>query len=104
MATSVNLLTTTDQPIFDSATNTAITFMSYCNNSAATVTINVYVVPAGETVGPNCLLYAALQIPPYDTYQIYVGNEKLILAPGDMIYASADVDFVVNVVTSYTSI
>jgi hypothetical protein len=104
MATSVNLVTITTQPIFTSVVNTAITFMSFCNHSATPVTINMYVVPAGETVSNSCLVYSLLQIPPYDTYQIYVGNEKLILAPGDMIYSDADIDSVVNVVTSYTSV
>ena len=104
MATSVNLLTTTTQSIFTSVANTAITFMSFCNHTSVPVTINMYVVPAGETISNTCLVYSLLQIPPYDTYQIYVGNEKLILAPGDEIHSDADIDSVVNVVTSYTSV
>jgi hypothetical protein len=104
MAVSVAQLTSTPQSLFTSLTTSAITFLSFCNNDSGPVTINMYVVPAGETVGPTCLLYSNLTIPPYDTYQIYVGNEKLILGPADSIYCDATVDLVVNTVLSYTSL
>lgn len=103
MTISVAELTTTPQALFTSVTNSAITFLSYCNNSSGPVVINMYVVPAGHTLGSDCLLYSNLEIPAYDTYQIYVGNEKLVLSPGDSVYADASVDLVVNTILSYTS-
>lgn len=104
MATAASYVYSTTQSIFTSTVTSAVTFLSFCNNSSVPVTINMYVVPAGSTLGGECLVYSLLQIPPYDTYQIYVGNEKLILAPGDAIYVDADADSVVNAVISYASV
>lgn len=104
MATAVSYVHDTAQVIFNSATTSAVTFLSFCNSSAAPVVINMYVVPAGGTLANDCLVYSNLEIPPYDTYQIYVGNEKLILSPGDTVYADADTDSIVNAVISYAGV
>jgi hypothetical protein len=104
MAVSVEVLTTVPQPVFTATSSSAITFLSFCNDSSSPVVINMYVVPAGQIVDPSCLVFRYLEIPPYDTYQIYVGNEKLILDGGDSIHADATTGSVIRAVTSYTSL
>jgi len=103
MTVSVEVLTAAPVELFTATSDSAVTFLSFCNKSVGTVDINMYVVPAGHPVDQDCMVYSSLSIPPKDTYQIYVGNEKLVLSVGDSIYANATVNSVVNTVLSYTS-
>lgn len=103
MSISVEMLQTAPNPIFASITNSAVTFLSLCNTTSNDVTINLLVVPDGVVVNQTCTVYSELVIPANDTYQIYVGNEKLLLGPGDSIYAEANFPNAVNAVISYTS-
>lgn len=103
MTIAVEVLQTAPQPIFNSLTNSAITFLSLCNTSLTDTIINVYVVPNGVSVNASCTICSKLLIPAGDTYQIYVGNEKLLLGVGDSIYAEANYPNAINAVISYTS-
>lgn len=103
MTISVQTLLTAPTPIFNSLTNSALTFLSLCNTTTSDVTISLFVVPAGTTMNQSCTVYSELVIPAKDTYQIYVGNEKLLLGPGDSIYAEANFPNAINAVISYTS-
>jgi hypothetical protein len=89
---------------YQSNGNTAVTFMSFCNYSGSqTATIDVYIVPALSSYSTQNQIYASLQLTPKDTYQLYLGGEKLILGQGDTIQVgSAGTD--ISVVTSYTTI
>lgn len=102
MSIEVQSLVTAPSPIFTSTNNSAITFLSLCNTSSNDVTVNFYVVPNGLAVSSACLVYSNLVIPAGDTYQIYVGNEKLLLGSGDAIYAECNYSAVVSAVISYT--
>lgn len=90
--------------IYTSATDTAITFMSITNVSAVDATVNIYAVPAGDTADNTTLLYKDLFLEASDTYQIYIGGEKLLLNTGDSIYVSAAGGATVTTLTSYTNI
>lgn len=103
MSISVEVLQTAPNPIFVSVNNSAVTFVSLCNTTSSDVTINLFVVPDGVVVNQSCTVYSQLVIPANDTYQIYVGNEKLLLGPGDSIYAEANFPNAINAVISYTS-
>jgi hypothetical protein len=95
---------TTAGSAYTSTGNTAITFMSFCNYSPSTVTANVYVVPNGNSAGTTNIVYQNLALTPGDTYQLYLGGEKLLLANGDSVFVNAAANAAVTVVTSYTSI
>jgi hypothetical protein len=103
MAIVVESLVTAPSPIFVSTNNSAITFLSLCNTTTNDVTINFFVVPNGVVINDSCTVYSELVIPAGDTYQIYVGNEKLLLGPGDSIYAEANFPAAISAVISYTS-
>ena len=49
-------------------------------------------------------MLANLLIQSSDTYQIYSAAEKLVLGPGDAIYADAQIANTISTITSYTSI
>ena len=96
-------VTTTAAAVYTSTGNTAVTFLSLCNYSAGNVTANVFVVPNSDTAGNLTAVLNTLEIAANDTYQLYAGNEKLVLGNGDSVQANANVDNAVTTVTSYYS-
>ena len=89
--------------IYLSAGPTAITTMYFCNLSASTLQVNVYLVPflgGNNTPNWNNKVYSNLSIVSNDTYT--VTTERLLLDSGDMIYADASGD--ANVVATISSI
>lgn len=104
MATSSALLTTTVGNVYVSSGNTAITWMSINNYSVSNVTANVHVVPVGSSANVQNQILTNLEIAAGDTYQLYVGNEKLLLESNTSVQAVANTNSALNVVVSYTPI
>jgi hypothetical protein len=109
MAISVANITTAASNAYVSSGNTAVTWLSLCNYSASNVTANIYVVPSGNLAGNSTLIVTGIELTSNgvgtgDTYQIYTGNEKLILANGDTIQVDASANSAITAITSYTSI
>jgi hypothetical protein len=96
-------VTITAAAVYTSSGNTAVTFLSICNYSAGNITANVYAVPNGGSPGNLTAVLAEIEIASKDTYQLYAGNEKLVLGNGDSLQANANVDNAVTTVTSYYS-
>jgi hypothetical protein len=96
-------VTTAAGNVYASSGNTVVTFLSLCNYTTSNVTANVWVVPSGDSVGNLTAAIANINIPAQDTYQFYVGNEKLILGNNDAIQANVSANNSVTVITSYTS-
>jgi len=96
-------VTTAAAAVYTSTGNTVVTFLSICNYSAGNVTANVFVVPNGGSAGNLTAVLAQIEIASKDTYQLYAGNEKLVLGNGDSVQANANVDNAVTTVTSYYS-
>jgi hypothetical protein len=97
--------------VYTSSGNSVVTFLSLTNYAANTVAANVHVVPNnGGSVGTanvQNLAIVSLDITSNgtstgDTYQFYVGNEKLVLANNDTIQVVANVDNSINAIVSYT--
>jgi hypothetical protein len=102
-------VTTDGTAVYTSSGNTAVTFMSLCNYSAGNVLANIHVVPNGQAAGNLNLVITQLELSAAgngtgDTYQLYLGGEKLLLGPGDFIEVDANANSAVAVVTSFTSI
>jgi phage gp45-like len=109
MTIQVGNVTTTPASVYTSVGNTAITFLSLCNYTAGNITANVYVVPSGGTAGNSNIIVTGLELRASglltgDTYQLYAGAEKLLLANGDSIQVDANANNSITTVTSYTSI
>jgi hypothetical protein len=96
-------VTTAAAAVYTSTGNTAVTFLSICNYSAGNVTANVFVVPNAASAGNLTAVLTEIEIASKDTYQLYAGNEKLVLGNGDSVQANANVDNAVTTVTSYYS-
>lgn len=104
MSISTGNITTTVGNAYVSTGATAITFMTLCNYTAGNVFANVYVVPSGDVASNlNCIL-SSIEIAALDTYQLYAGGEKLLLADGDSVQANSSADNSISTVVSYTSI
>ena len=104
MSIFVANVTTSASNVYVSSGNTALTFLSLCNYSAGNVVANVYVVPSGSSAGNTNISVSSLEIASGDTYQFYLGNEKLILGNGDSIQVDANANNTITTVSSYTSI
>jgi phage gp45-like len=95
--------------VYTSGGNTAITWLSMTNYGNATAYANVWVVPSGQSASNVNLILANLAILSSanttggDTFQFYLGGEKLLLANGDSIIANCSSN-ILNAVTSYTTI
>lgn len=103
MPIALGNVTSTAAAVYTSSGNTAVTFVSICNYSAGNITANVYVVPSGNTASNLNTVLSEIEIAANDTYQLYAGNEKLVLGNGDMIQADANANNTVATVTSYYS-
>lgn len=103
MSITTTFVTTVGNTVYTSSGNTAITWLSLNNWGPSNVTANLYAVPNGSVAGNVNQIAYALLLQSGDTYQIYVGNEKLLLNNGDFIYVDATANQV-SAVTSYTSI
>ena len=104
MTIQVGNVTTSAASVYTSVGNTAITFLSLCNYSAGNVVANVFVVPSGNSAGNTNIILSTLNITVGDTYQLYAGAEKLLLANGDSVQVNASANNSITTVTSYTSI
>jgi hypothetical protein len=109
MTIAASYITTAGNTIYTSGGNTAITWLSATNFGNATVLANIWVVPNGQALGNVNLVIANLEIVSSpnttggDTFQIYVGGEKLLLGNVDLIYANSSAN-TLNAVVSYTSV
>lgn len=103
MSISTVSVTTVGNVVYTSSGNTAITWLSLNNWGPSNVTANLYAVPSGESADTTTQIAYSLLLQSGDTYQIYVGNEKLLLDNGDFIQADATGN-TVTAVTSYTSV
>lgn len=95
-------VTTTGGNIYTSSGNTVVTWLSLCNATAGNITANVHVLESGATANTQNKIVSEVLITVGDTYQIYTGNEKLLLDNAGAIYVIANANSI-SAVTSYTS-
>lgn len=88
--------------IYTSTGNSAVTTAYFCNKSASSVLVNVFIAPAGFEANGNNIIYSNLNIASNDTY--IMEAERLLFNSGDYIYANASVADAVIATTSYTGI
>lgn len=102
MAISNTILnTTTANVLYGNSTNFAITALYLCNNTATTVTANVFVVGAGQSVG-NAKIYSNVSIAGFDSY--IADSERIILGTGDSIQANCSQNGGLTMTISYVGI
>ena len=71
---------------FEATADTAVTVIYITNKTDGDGTVDVYVVPNGESVSANHLIYSQLSVQARDTYII---DTKMILETGAKIYIAA---------------
>ncbi len=92
----------TATPLFPTVNDRAVSVIYLYNSHSAPVTVDLYAVPAGSTLGNEHKIYGALTITANDTF--IVDTEKMIMADGDALYASATEADVVRATVSYIEI
>jgi len=90
--------------VYTSTNNTAITYMELTNVSGGALTVDIHVVPSGDALSNTNIIAKTLSIATLDSYQIYTGGEKLLLANGDTIQITASAATGINAVVSFTAI
>lgn len=109
MAIAIGNVTTSPSAIYTSSGNTVVTFFSITNYTSSDQTANIWIVPNGSSASNlnlaiNTLTITANGTSSGDTYQFYVGNEKLILANGDTIQVQCGSNNnALSTIVSYTS-
>lgn len=88
--------------VYLSSGESAVTFVSFCNHSGSPVTIDIHVVPDGDSPTVDNLLAKDLEIDAYDTYIFYRGGEKMLLGNNDSISVVASAANAVSTIVSYT--
>ena len=78
--------------------------MELTNVSGGALTVDIHVVPSGDSVTNTNIIAKTLSIATLDSYQIYTGGEKLLLANGDTIQITASAATGINAVVSFTAI
>ena len=85
--TNFQVGTGTGSAAFTASAETAITVIYITNKTDGAGTVDIYVVPNGQSVSENFKVYTQLSIAARDTYVIE--TEKLILETGAKIYIVA---------------
>lgn len=111
MAIQTSNVTTSGTTVYTSNGNSVVTFLSLTNYTANTVSANIHIVPnnAGSVGTANIQNLAIVSldivsngVSTGDTYQLYVGNEKLVLSNNDTIQVVANANNAINAIVSYT--
>ena len=76
----------------------AVTCVVFCNYSVSPVTINVYAVENGGSVGDSSIVVKQLELPAGETFTF--DTEKFVLTGGDRIHATCSADSAVSATVS----
>ena len=90
--------------VYTSTNNTAITYMELTNVSGGALTVDIHFIPSGDSLSNTNIIAKTLSIATLDSYQLYTGGEKLLLANGDTIQVTASGATGINAVVSFTAI
>ena len=104
MAIETNLVGNTATTVYTSSGDSAVTYISLTNYTGSAVSVDLHVVPDGDSVGNVNLVAKALTVDATDTYFLYSSGEKLLLGNADTIVATANTASAINSVISYTGI
>lgn len=74
--------------------------MLFYNRTGVTQTVDIHIVPAGDTFNATDTKVMSWEIPPYDCSE-WTSDSKLILDAGDKVSVVAGTDSVINAFTNY---
>jgi hypothetical protein len=83
-------------------TDMAVTVMMFCNLNTTIENIDIHVVVSGDTTTNVNKVVQQVPLDPNDTFTF--STERLVLSPGDRVYASTTTDDQVSVTISYVTI
>lgn len=104
MAITSTLVADSATTVYTSTNNSAITWLSFTNYGASTVTISVNIVPNGGSASDTNIVVDELEIASKDTYQWYAGGEKVLLEDDDFVSALSNTASSISCTVSYTAI
>ena len=104
MAIVTTQIQSTNTTIYTSVGETALTLISLCNHDVAQHTVSLNIVPNGSIPGLDNVFISGIDIVSTDTFIVYQGGEKIILANGDYVSVVGDSNSVVTAIVSYLAI
>lgn len=103
MSLQSTYLTTTASSVYTSSgTNAAMTFYVANYSTTANAMFSIWAVPSGGTPSNLNVLYSNISVSSGDTY--LASTERLFLDNGDQIYARSNVNSVMSITLTYTSV
>lgn len=95
-------LATSAANIYASSGNSVVVTVYLCNTDTVSRSVSMYLVPAAGTASSSNIIIKDLVIAPSDTY--IMNTERLVLANGEMLQASANTNAVITATVSYTGV
>lgn len=102
MAIAQQTILNTTTTLYTSTGVTAVTVIYIVNDSASPITLQLYVVPSGGSIGVTTRVVKDLAIAAGDTY--IMDTERLVLDNSDSIRATASVTSVAYSTISYIGV
>lgn len=102
MAIAQELVSNSATTIYTSSGNSATTCIFFMNDNASARTLDVYIVPNGDSAATTTQIIKSLSIDAGDTY--ILNAEKIVLADGDTIQATASATSSIYATVSYVGI
>ena len=102
MAIAQQLVGNTATTIYTSSGSSATTVIFFMNDNASARTLDVYIVPNGDSAGTSTQIIKSLSIDAADTYILNI--EKIVLGNGDTIQATASATSSIYATVSYVGI
>jgi hypothetical protein len=102
MAIKNTTLDTSPTAIYTSVNDSAVTTIYFCNKTVGPVIFNLHIAHIEQAADSTNIVYNGIEIAPTDTFVL--DTEKVILADGDSIYASANNADAIVATVSYVGI
>ena len=104
MTIATTTVTNSATTVYTSVGSTAVTYLTLTNETAGAISVDIHVVPSGDSVANQKLVAKSVDIAATDTYQLYAGGEKLMLYDSDIISVTANTDTGIDSGASLTTI
>ena len=102
MAIAQQTVGTSATTIYTSTNDSAVVAVYFMNDDSSAVTLQLHIVPNGDTASASNKIVKDLSIVAADTYVI--DTERLLLSNGDTIQASASTGSVLHATVSYIGV
>jgi hypothetical protein len=96
------ILATSGTDVLTAGNDLAVVMVTFCNSLSSSVTVDLYVVPTGDSVDISTKVVASRILRGYDS--LFLDTGRILLTNGDKIHAVASANNAVGTTVSYIAI